>query len=158
MKVKWLLAAAVALLLCYGDLLPFENRDAGEMCIVETLFVEQKGAYVALSSGEIQGMGKDLQAAAENMEENAPGGLFLRQVKRILFCQGAEKGVDLLKMPEELPLGAAIYRSDAPAEELLKELETMEKRLEAKEQRERDIPTLARIQNQVLKEAERENE
>lgn len=157
MKVKWLLAAAAVLLLGYGDFLPFENMDAGEMCIVETLFVEQSGDHVTLSSGESEGRGVDLQAAAEEMEENAPGRLFLRQVKRIVFCQGTEKGVDLLNMPEELPLGAVVYLSDAPAETLLKNLETMEKQLKAKEQRERDIPTLAQLQNQVLKEAKREN-
>ena len=153
---KWLFSAAVLLILCYGDLLPFENVDAGQMCIVETLFVETRGNEICLYAENLRGCGTDCAEAVESMKQNAPGQLYLRQVKRVVFCQGAEKHVDVLTLPQELPLGAVVYTSQQSAQVLMEDLEHLEKRMETKEQTKRQIPTLAQLENAVLKEAEGE--
>lgn len=155
---KWLLAAAAVLILSYGDFLPFENADAGDLYIVETLFVEKKGNRLVLLAEDIQGSGADVAAAAEDMKKTAPGRLFLRQVKRIVFCQGAQTQVDILSMPEEIPLGASVFVSNEPANKLLNDLENLEKRLEVQEEQAKNMITLAQLQNGALKEAGREDQ
>ena len=149
---KFIITAAAVLILSYGDLLPFENMDAGELCIVETLFVEEKNGVVTLLSGDLQGNGKDFASAAENMEETAPGRLFLRQLKRIVFCQDAQERVNIMAIPNEIPLGAAIYVCEGPAKEMLEQQEDLEKRLEVREQEKHQTATLAQLQNRELKE------
>lgn len=155
---KWLFAAAALLILCYGDLLPFENVDAGQMCIVETLFIETQGNEICLYAENLNGCGADCTEAVENMKQIAPGRLYLRQVKRVVFCQGAEEYVDVLTLPQEVPLGAVVYTSQQPAQVLMEELENLEKRMETKEQTKGQIPTMAQLENAVLKEAEGEHQ
>lgn len=147
---KWIICGIMALLLGYGDVLPFEKVDAGQLCVVETLLVEQDDEGVILYSTVSQGCGKTIEEAARNMEEATPGRLFLRQVKRVIQCGGGR--IDLLKMPEEIPTGAIIYVYPREAETLLENIEVIEQRLEAKEQRERNLPTLGNYQNWMLKE------
>lgn len=148
---KFIIAAAV-LILSYGDLLPFENMDAGELCVVETLFVEEKEGLVTLSSGELQGSGDSFVSAVENMEDTASGRLFLRQLKRMVFCQDAQKRVNIMAIPREIPLGTAVYVCKAGAEEMLEEQESLEKRLEVREQEKHQTATLAQLQNWALEE------
>ena len=155
---KWMLAAAVILVLGYGDLLPFENMDAGQMCIAETLLVESRRGEIVLYAENLRGSGADCVRAAEDMAQNAPGRLFLRQVKRIIFCGDARNQVDILELPAEVPLGAAVYVSDRSPQELLEDMESLEKRLETREQTEKKFITLANVQNGALKEAADENQ
>ena len=143
----WLLAGLVALCVGYFDLLPFESVDAGELYIVETLMVEETAGGVRLYAGETEGRGGTLRAAAADMENHAPGQLFLRQTKRLIFCNGAE--VRPMELPETLPMGAAVYQTEESAEELLEETE-LEDVLEARERRQGDMPTLADLKNEAL--------
>jgi hypothetical protein len=106
---------------------------------------------------DLEGTGTDVGAAADDMAENAPGQLFLRQTKRLIFCGDTQP--DLLGLPEELPMGAVVYQDPREAEELLKQLETLETVLEAREKRSEEVPTLARLQNRQLEEQkEKQNE
>ena len=144
----WLLAGLVALCVGYFDLLPFESVDAGELYIVETLMVEETAGGVRLWAGEVQGRGDTLRDAAADMENRAPGRLFLRQTKRLIFCGEAE--VRPMELPETLPMGATVYRAEESAEELLEE-KTLEDVLEARERRMiTSMPTLADLKNEAL--------
>lgn len=147
---KWIIAAAV-LVLGYMDGLPFEHADAGTLCVAETLLVEADYTGVTLYSADGAGQGESIRKAAEDLKENVPGQLFLRQVKRMIFCGGAEEKVDLLEMPEEIPLGAHIYMYPSSADTLLEEFELEENLLLAREKRKQGGQTLAQTQNEVLK-------
>ncbi len=151
---KWLLAGCAALVLLYGDLMPFEGVDAGELCVVETLIVSAEGGNIALWSRDAEGTGEDFTKALELMEETAPGKLFLKQIKRVVFCQGAEEQVDVPELPREIPLGAAVYCSAHPPKKLLEDLDGLEKTMEVRENTGAEIPTLARVKNQGLREQE----
>lgn len=148
---KWMVAVVILLVLGYVDGFPFEQADAGELCVVETLLVETDSAGITLYSMDGRGWGATMEEAVENLRENVPGQLFLRQVKRVIYCQGTESGDIVLEMPEAIPLGAHIYMYPQSAEEILDGMDLEEKRLTAREQREKNIPTLAELQNEVLK-------
>lgn len=147
---KWWVAVAVVLCLGYGNLFPFEKTDAGELCIVETLLVEQQGGTTTLYSIDAQGTGETMAAALADMEDHAPGQLFLRQVKRIVFCGVTTQPPDLFDLPEDIPLGANVYISPQQGQELQQELERLEAQLYGKERRERSRTTLAQLRNQEL--------
>jgi hypothetical protein len=154
---KWLIAGALVLLAGYFDLLPFKSVDAGDLLVVETLLIQEEAGEVHLYAMDLEGTGTDVYAAADDMAENAPGQLFLRQTKRLIFCGDTQP--DLLELPEELPMGAVVYQDPREAEELLKQLETLETVLEAREKRSEEVPTLARLQNRQLEEQkEKQNE
>ena len=145
----WILAGIVALCVGYFDLLPFESIDAGELYIVETLMVEETAGEVNLYAGEAEGHGPTLKAAVANMEQFAPGQLFLRQTKRLIFCGGTEARP--MELPETLPMGAAVYQAEESAE-TLQDAENLEDILEARERQRKDMPTLADLKNDVLTE------
>lgn len=147
---KWIVVVAVLVALGYMDAFPFEHADAGELCVVETLLVEADSAGLTLYSAHGVGRGETMEAAVKSLEERVPGQLFLRQVKRVILCRGAEKRIDPLEMPEAIPLGAHIYMYNNSAQQLMECMEEEEKRLSAKEQREKVLPTLAELQNEVL--------
>jgi hypothetical protein len=149
---KWLVAGMLVLLAGYLDLLPFQSEDAGELLVVETLLIQEEAGEVHLYGLDLEGTGRDVAAAAENMAENAPGQLFLRQTKRLIFCGDTQP--DLLDLPEELPVGAVVYADPREAQELLGQLDTLEAVLEAREKHSEDVPTLARLQNRYLGEKE----
>jgi hypothetical protein len=153
---KWLVAGGLVLLAGYFDLLPFQSEDAGELLVVETLLIQEEAGEVHLYGLDLEGTGVDVAAAAENMAENAPGQLFLRQTKRLIFCGDMQP--DLMELPEELPVGAVVYGDPREAQELLTQLETLEAMLEAREKRSENVPTLAQLQNRYLREKEYQNE
>lgn len=88
---KWALGIFAALAVGYFGLLPFESTDAGELYVVETLLVEADENQVRLYSGDTMGSGATPAEAVQDMERKAPGQLFLRQTKRLIFCDGAEQ-------------------------------------------------------------------
>lgn len=144
---KWLLGIAVFLVISFFDLWPFPQQDAGELYIVETLLVERQGNAVVLTAGELSAGGADMNEALAAMEENAPGQLFLRQTKRIIFC-GGEESWDPMDLPEQLPMGACVYLWDGAAEAL--NMEEVNKVLEARERRNTKTPTLAQLKNEAI--------
>jgi hypothetical protein len=152
---KWLIVGALVLLAGYFDLLPFKSMDAGDLLVVETLLIQEEAGEVHLYAQDLEGTGTDVGAAADNMAENAPGQLFLRQTKRLIFCGDTQQ--DLLGLPEELPMGAVVYADPREAQELLEQMETLEAMLEAREKRSEDVPTLAQLQNRYLTE-QKENQ
>ena len=142
---KWIIAGAIILAaLCFH---PFEAADAGELLVAQTLVIEEDGDQISLWAAELHAKGKTTEEAAEKMKGSAPGTLFLRQTKRIIFCGGAEASDAALKLPEELPMGAVVYQSEESGKDLNEKLKDLEEVLEAREQRERDLPTLAQIKN-----------
>lgn len=143
----WLLAGIVALCVGYFDLLPFESVDAGELYIVETLLVEEHDRGVSLYAGEAEGHGTSLDAALADMKDWAPGQLFLRQTKRIIFCGG--EVMNPMELPETLPMGAGVYGSEESAKTLL-DAKDLEDILEARERRQDNMPTLADLKNSAL--------
>jgi len=147
---KLILAAAAALLFAYGDVAPFEPVDAGEMCIVETLFVEKSGNQIRLVAKDAEGAGETIADAVSDMKQEAPGRLFLRQVKRVVFCGSETENVDFLSMPSDIPIGAAVYATRDRADDLLEGLETLEKKLDVREKEKRTVATLAQIMNRQL--------
>lgn len=155
---KWMVAALAVLVLGYGDLLPFEHVDAGEMCLVETLLVEAKGQNTILYSIYGQGSGETPAEALADMERQIPGRLFLRQTRRVIFCGEAENQVSVLELPEEIPLGAVVYGSKENPVELLERMDSMERNLHAREQRGEDWPTLGWMKNEALRGEHHEDE
>lgn len=85
--------------------------------------------------------------ALADMEEWAPGQVFLRQTKRIIFCGGTEARPG--ELPEDLPMGAGVYETTQSAEILL-EINDLEDILEARERRQKQMPTLADLKNSAL--------
>lgn len=146
----WILAAVGVLLLLYGDFGPFEPVDAGEMCIVETLFVEKTGNQIRLVAKEAEGAGRTMAEAVSDMEDEAPGRLFLRQVKRVVFCGSGADTVDFLSMPSDIPVGAAVYATKDRADDLLEGIDTLEKKLDVREKEKNSVATLAQIMNRQL--------
>lgn len=147
---RWLLGGIAALTVGYLGWLPFPCTDAGELYVVETLLLEQEGRDTVLCTGELTGRGTSVSDALADLERQAPGQLFLRQVQRLIFCGGAETGLDPLLLPEDLPMGAAVYCTRTPAEELAQEIDHWNQVLEAQERREAPTPTMAELQNSAL--------
>lgn len=147
---RWIFGLLAAMAVGYLGWLPFPCADAGELFVVETLLLEADGEQVKLCAGELTGEGTSLPEALADLRSQAPGELFLRQTRRMIFCGGAEKRLDPLLLPEELPMGAAVYATKTPAEELSQDPETLDAVLEAQERREQDMPTLARLKNSAL--------
>lgn len=146
---KWILGAAAAVTVSWCGWLPFEAVDAGELYVVENLLVEADGRQVTLCAEDVSGSGKNLEEALTAMETNAPGRLFLRQTRRLIFCDGGEYYINMYDLPQELPVGMAVYRTERTAEELLEEKKLGEI-LEAREHREKEYPTLAKVKNALL--------
>lgn len=147
---RWIIGALAALAVGFLGWLPFPCTDAGELFLVETLLLETDGKQVALYAGDVTGQGENLDAALRDLERQAPGQLFLRQTQRLIFCGSAAEELDPLLLPEELPLGAAVYGTELPAQDLADSVERLNLVLEAQERREPDTPTLARLQNSAL--------
>ena len=144
---KWIVALAG--LAALWAVHPFRGVDAGSLCVVETLLVEAKQGQVQVAAGTLEGTGETVPEALEDMAENTPGTLFLRQVRRIILC-GEQNGVRrVMELPDEIPLGAIVYTSSKTAAELQAQ-EELEQVLEAREQRGRSMPNLASIKNQWL--------
>lgn len=144
---KWALAMVAFLAITFFDLWPFPQQDAGELYIVETLLVEQRDDQMILTAGELSGSGDNMQKALADMTENAPGQLFLRQTKRVIFC-GEEALQEAPALPEQLPMGACVYLWNGTAEML--NMEQVNKVLEAQERRNTKTPTLAQLKNSTI--------
>lgn len=129
----WLLALAVAAVLFP----PFKAVDPGRLCVVETLILEQGPGECRVYGGEWSGKGNTVPEAVEDMANVAPGKLFLRQVQRIIYCREAT-----LPVPEEIPAGAAVYRSELDGETLWKDLSDLEPVLQEWEQ-EKELPRVS---------------
>ena len=144
---KWIVALVGLGVL--WSLHPFHGVDAGSLCVVETLLVETKAGQVQVAAGELTGTGATVSEALENMADNTPGTLFLRQVRRIILC-GEQNGLRYaMELPDEIPLGAILYTSRESVD-ILREQEALEQVLEAREQRDHTLPNLAFVKNQWL--------
>lgn len=142
---KWIVGLLIIVAaVCFH---PFHAFDPGELCVAQTLLVEAKDDQVTLWALEQSAQGETTAQAANVMAEAAPGELFLRQTKRIIFCGGAEFSKNALKLPEEIPMGAIVYQCQDSGEQLSENLEELEAVLEARERRERQLPTLAQLKN-----------
>ena len=151
---RWILCLMAFLAMSFFGLWPFRREDAGNLYIADTLLVEADRTGVTLSTGDLTAGGPTVRSALEALSESAPGQLFLRQAKRVIFCGGAEQSCEPLSLPDQLPMGACVYRSNLAASEL--DLETLSPVLDARERRSRDLPTLAALENAVLSGGEAE--
>ncbi len=146
---KWIVALAALGIL--WAIHPFQGIDAGSLCVVETLLVEPKQGGIYVASGALNGTGATVSEALQDMAEHTPGTLFLRQVRRIILCDD-EAGIQpLMGLPEEIPMGALIYTSGETATSLQAQ-DTLDQVLEAREQRNRTMPSLAMVKNHWLEE------
>lgn len=144
---KWIIALAGLAVLWAVH--PFHGVDAGSLCVVETLLIEAEQGQVRVAAGTLDGTGDTVTEALEDMAENTPGTLFLRQIRRIILC-GEQNGVRrVMELPDEIPLGAIVYTSTKTVAELQRQ-DDLEQVLEAREQRDRSMPNLASIKNQWL--------
>ena len=143
---RWIAGLLAILLTGFIGWWPFRQQDTGELYIVDTLLVERKEANVRLYAGEAAGRGENMTEALRDLEEQAPGQLFLRQTCRVIYCGGAE--ADVMDLPEDLPVGTYIYVWDRAAADL--DVEKLKEVLEARERRNSDIPTLSKLENQAL--------
>ena len=144
---KWLLLALAALLIQHFGLWPFPETDAAELSVAQTLTVECLEGRVILRTEQGEGAGKNLSSALMDLQENVPGQLFLRQVRRVVFCGGAEETVPPETLPEDLPMGACLYGWQGETE---LDLETLDPVLEAREARDPDRLTLAMLEDARL--------
>ena len=144
---KWIGAAVMLALL--WSIRPFRPVDAGELIAVETLLVERTNAGVTLSAGGQTGTGETVEEALERLTENVPGTLFLRQVRRVIFC-GAGWDVEMASaLPEELPMGALLYTSPKSIQ-VLNQWEDLNQTMAAREQRGERTENLAEIKNRSI--------
>ena len=144
---KWIMALLGLLLTGLLGWWPFPQMDTGELYIVKTLLVERTEDRVCLTAGTVTGQGNTVAAARADLEEQAPGQLFLRQTSRVILCRGAE-AEDVFELREDLPMGAYLYMYRGTGESL--DLETLEPVLEAREHRHPELPTLAAVENRLL--------
>lgn len=152
---KWIGAAVVLALL--WSIRPFRPVDAGELFTVETLLIQRSGGDITVTAGEQTGTGETIEAALEQMAEDAPGILFLRQVRRVIFC-GAEWDIKTVaELPEELPMGALLYTSPCSAEKLA-QWENLDQVMAAREQHGERGRNLAEMKNRCLTEESRGKE
>ncbi len=143
---KWILGAAALLAMELWSLWPFPQWDTGELAVVETLAIEVKNRELWLSAEGYTGHGATGEQAVENLRAAVPGQLFLPQVQRIIFCDGAEERWDPLKLPEKLSVGANVYRWPGAAEEL-GDMSRLNRVLAARERRSPRMENLAWLQN-----------
>lgn len=134
----WLLALAAAAIVFP----PFKAVDPGRLCVVETLVLAQTKDAYCIYGGEWSGKGETLSAALADMERTVPGKLFLRQVQRVIFCQS-----DALPVPEEVPMGAAVYRSGLDGESLWEDLKKLEPVMKEWEQ-EKELPRVSDLKRE----------
>lgn len=146
---KWIIAL-VGLGILWG-IHPFQGVDAGSLCVVETLLVEPKQGEIYVASGALNGTGATVSEALEDMTEHTPGTLFLRQVRRVILCDDGAGIQSLMGLPDEIPLGALVYTSSETAEALQTQ-DMLDQVLEAREQRDRTMPSLAMVKNHWLEE------
>lgn len=130
---KWAYGLLVLVLL-YGNLWPFEPVDARELCVVEQLNIDIWQGKIRFWGENIQGTGETMKEAQKSMEEASEGTLFLRQVTKIVLWDEAGERLNLLELPEELPLGAVVYEGTEQAGKL------------------RRLGTLAEVKNRLLEE------
>ena len=147
---RWIIGALAALAVGFLGWLPFPCTDAGELYLAETLLLEADSGGMTVYAGDLSGRGENLDEALLDLEKRAPGQLFLRQTQRLIFCGGAAAQLDPLLLPEDLPVGAAVYGTDTPAAELTGAPEELDAVMEAQERREPDTPTLAQMKNAAL--------
>lgn len=157
MGKKWIVGMLAALIVAYLGLWPFDSLDAGEIYMVETLLISGEDGKINVYTRDVSAEGGTVNEAIKNLAERTPGQLFLRQTKRVIFCGGAEERIDICTMPRELPIGVIIYRSNQEPEKLQEDYDEMERRLGAKERREEQLPTLAKLQNRALEKTEGES-
>lgn len=143
---KWILLLAAVLAVSFFDLWPFSREDAGGLFLVETLAVSVEEDTVFLTAGDRTGSGKTVDEALETLGEKTPGQLFLRQIRRVIYCGDALRRCPPEDLPQELPMSALVYHA-----EKMPEFGALEPVLEAREARgQRDLPTLARTLNNRL--------
>lgn len=147
---KWIVTALVIAAALWFH--PFPAADTGELLVAKTLLIEEQEGEISLWAAGLHARGETVQAAVEEMKNNAPGTLFLRQTMRIIFCGGAEQSENALNLPQEIPIGAVVYQSEESAKDMNERLEDLEEQLEARERREQQLPTLAQLQNRILSE------
>ncbi len=146
---KWIIALAGLGIL--WAIRPFQGIDAGSLCVVETLLVEPKQGEIYVASGALNGTGATVSEALQDMAEHTPGTLFLRQVRRVILCDDEAGIQSLMGLPEEIPMGALIYTSGETAASLQAQ-DALDQVLEAREQRDRTMPSLAMVKNHWLEE------
>ena len=146
---KWGIALAILLGAELWNLWPFEMRDAGELTVVETVAVEVKRGELWLSADGYTGHGRTAEQAVEKLQASVPGQLFLRQVRRVIFCHGAEELWSSRNLPEQLPVGANVYGWPG-TRETLGDLSLLNKVLAARERRTPQLTNLAQLQNGEL--------
>ena len=149
MKRFWWLILTV-LVLWFGKAGPFSPMDAGEMCILETMFVQRESGQIRMLGKDVEGSGASFYEAYEDMADNAPGKLYLRQVRRVIFCGSETEFEDFICLPEDIPLGALIYRTDAAPETLMEQLDNLERKLLVEEKEGETAPKLAQLLNWEL--------
>lgn len=130
---KWAYGLLVLVLL-YGNLWPFEPVDARELWVVEQLNIDIWQGKIRFWGENIQGTGETMKEAQKSMEEASEGTLFLRQVTKIVLWDEAGERLNLLELPEELPLGAVVYEGTEQAG------------------KPRRLGTLAEVKNRLLEE------
>lgn len=145
---KWLFPGALLLaLLCFP---PFDGSDAGKLWVAETLIIEEQPDGVAVYARNLTAEGRTLHEALEQMKKYVPGELFLRQLKRLIFCGD----MMLMRLPEEIPLGAVVYVYPGSGEAIWQQLGELEPVLDAREQAEPHSPRLSELMDRQLRQLE----
>lgn len=145
---KWSFLLVLVLVLLWFP--PFDGSDAGQLWVVETLIVEEKAESVAVYAKNLTAEGRTLHEALETLKEYVPGELFLRQIKRLIFCGD----MMLMRLPEEIPLGAAVYVYPGSGENIWQQLATIEPVLDAREKADPGSPRLSELMDRHLRQAD----
>ena len=145
---KWSFLLVLVLVLLWFP--PFDGSDAGQLWVVETLIVEEKAESVAVYAKNLTAEGRTLHEALETLKEYVPGELFLRQIKRLIFCGD----MMLMRLPEEIPLGAVVYVYPGSGETIWQQLATVEPVLDAREKADPGSPRLSELMDRHLRQAD----
>lgn len=141
---KWCFGLLLALILLQFP--PFDSSDVGTLWVVETLIVEETPDGVSVFANDLTAQGRTLHEAMEQMKEYVPGELFLRQIKRLIFCGD----MLLMRLPEDIPLGASVYQYRGSGNTLWQQLDTVEAVLDAREKANPQSPRLAELMDKHI--------
>ena len=111
MNKLWILLAA-ALVLAVYQLIPFKATDVSKLQPVQTMVISTQDGTVCVSCDEdLTGYGSTLRQAMKDLENSAPGTVFLGTAEQIVVC-GDSNLIRQLTEIKELRPAAQLYLAD----------------------------------------------
>lgn len=121
MKGMRIAACAVVLFFLWGAAFyaPAASTDLGGLLPVETLWVSAEEGKIAVEGEKVRGVGDDWEAALADLQESAPGTVFLETVERVIVALPALRCLPDLRGDGRLRPAVRLYLlAGNPSDEL----------------------------------------